>query len=82
MQKITIVCSEDQAAPVGIYLMSNGIEFSAECCGDASSASDNTASDAIALLDEMLEYHGMGDFDSWIFNNRERINAVVAQQHQ
>jgi hypothetical protein len=41
MQKITIMCSEEQAAPIGCYLISKRVEFSTECCGDAPSASHN-----------------------------------------
>ncbi len=30
MQKIIIKCTEEEAAPIGIYLMQNRIEFSAQ----------------------------------------------------
>jgi len=46
------------------------------------SASDNSQSDAIALWQEILTYMSNGGMISnWMLSNREKVNAVVAQQH-
>jgi hypothetical protein len=47
------------------------------------SASHNSAMDAIALWKELLQSSPTASgFSTFLHNNSERINAVVAQQHQ